>query len=1098
MTRFCKFASCALLVLCGTPAWAQGTAQISGIVRDESGGVLPGVTVTATQTETGLARDVVTGEAGTYAIPNLPTGPYRVEAMLLGFRPYARTGIVLQVGASLVLDVQLALGGLEESVTVAGETPLVDVRRAGVSEVVDQQRIVELPLQGRQVTDLIVLAGAAVNTGLVASARGRSDAGAISVAGGMRTGVAYTLDGALHNDPFDNLNLAFPFPDALQEFQVATGGLSAESGMHSGASVNAVTKSGTNRFSGNAFEVLRHHRFNATNPFAAVGADGQRLSDGLVRNQFGGTFGGPILTDKLFFFGAYQATRGNQESTANIAWVPTAAMLAGDFTARASAACNGGRAIALRAPFVNNRVDPSLISPISLAIAKTLPQTTDPCGQVAFSAPIETNNPQGVVKLDYQLAQNHSLFGRYLVTDENISSAYAATKNPLTVRAINIRKQYREQSTAVGHTAVLSSAAVNALRFTRLAGYNRLNNPPVQYFDPPSLGIKSYAYVPGTMVMAVTDGFNIGSGVTVGVTVDKSSYQFDDQFSLVKGRHQFGFGANAAHWNVKYVDYGNTNATFTFRGRVTGLGLADFMVGKMDRFVAGAPSQLHISQTYLGIYAQDSWRVSNRVTLNVGMRWEPYFGQEFENGAVVNFSLENFRQGVRSQTYLNAPPGLLFPGDPGVSKRGINTQWKNFSPRAGVAWDVHGDGRTALRSSYAMNYDLPTGQFMSLASRSAPFGNRVTLNGTFDFDDPWRGFPGGNPFPTPYPPTAASVFPTRGQYLAMDPDLNSTRVQSWNVTVEQQLGTEWVASASYLGSYIDRIWGEVQLNPGVFMGLGACTIGGVRYATCTTPANLDVRRVLSLEDQVKGESLSFLNRVTDIGEQAYRGVRLSLARRAASGVSASGNYTLAHCEADTYFDGNFWTIEEGYLDPQNPSFDRGNCEQNRRQVANGSLSYLTPGVGNAALRALVSNWRIAGIVNARSGNWLNITTSDDTNGTGIAEQRVNQVNDDVYGARTLENFLNRSAFALPAAGTLGNYRKNSIEGPGYWSVDMAFSRLINSGDRPALELRVEVFNLLNNFNWGDPVTVLNQATFGRITTMAGAPRIMQFGIKYAF
>jgi hypothetical protein len=333
----------AVVALVATSAWAQGTAQITGIVKDDSGAVLPGVTVTATQTETGLTRTVVTENAGAYTMPNLPTGPYRLEAMLQGFRAYTRTGIVLQVGAAPVIDVVLAVGGLEESVTVEAAAPLVDVKSAGISEVVEQERIVELPLQGRQVTDLIILAGGAVNTGQVAGARNRRDSVAISVAGGLRTGVTYTLDGAMHNDPQDNLNLAFPFPDALQEFQVATGGLSAENGMHSGASVNAVTKSGSNRFSGSAFEFLRHHRFNATDPLAPVGADGRRAGDGLVRNQYGGVLGGPIVTNTLFFFGGYQGTRTRQTSASNIAWVPNAAMLAGDFTVPPRPATAGGQ-----------------------------------------------------------------------------------------------------------------------------------------------------------------------------------------------------------------------------------------------------------------------------------------------------------------------------------------------------------------------------------------------------------------------------------------------------------------------------------------------------------------------------------------------------------------------------------------------------------------------------------------------------------------------------------------------------------------------------------------------------------------------------------
>ena len=317
-----------ILLLTAGAAWAQGTAQLSGTVRDESGAVLPGVTVTVTQTDTGLVRTTVTDDTGGYLLTNLPTGPYRLEVALQGFRTYVQTGIVLQVGGTPTVNAALAVGSLEESVTVEAAAPLVDVRSAGISTVVDNEAILELPLQGRQVTDLIVLAGAAVQTG-TSSTRSMPGGVLISVGGGLPFGVAYTLDGAAHNDPQGNTNLPLPFPDALQEFQVATSGLSAESGVKSGASVNAVTKAGTNRFSGSGFEFLRDRRFNAPQHFAAFGPDGEQVDDGLRRNQFGGTLGGPIVRDKLFFFGAYQGTILRQVPTGNISYVPTAQMLAG-------------------------------------------------------------------------------------------------------------------------------------------------------------------------------------------------------------------------------------------------------------------------------------------------------------------------------------------------------------------------------------------------------------------------------------------------------------------------------------------------------------------------------------------------------------------------------------------------------------------------------------------------------------------------------------------------------------------------------------------------------------------------------------------------
>ena len=402
-----------ILLLTAGAAWAQGTAQLSGTVRDDSGGVLPGVTVTVTKTDTGLVRTTVSDGTGGYLLTNLPTGPYQLEVTLQGFRSYVQTGIVLQVGGTPTINAVLGLGTLEETITVEAAAPLVEVRSAGISDVVSNEDILELPLQGRQVTDLIVLAGAAVQTG--APTRGLPGGVRISVAGGFPTGVGYTLDGAMHNNPQSNVNLPMPFPDALQEFQVATSGLSANYGMKSGASVNAVTKSGTNRFSGGGFEFLRDHRLNAPEHFASFGPDGEQESDGLKRHQFGGVIGGPIIQDKLFFFGGYQGTFLRRSPTSEISYVPTAQMLAGDFTAMASAACNDGRALRLDAPFVNNRVNPALLSPAARAITAFLPESTDPCGEVQWEDVENRDIHSPITRIDLQATNNQLVFGRYML-----------------------------------------------------------------------------------------------------------------------------------------------------------------------------------------------------------------------------------------------------------------------------------------------------------------------------------------------------------------------------------------------------------------------------------------------------------------------------------------------------------------------------------------------------------------------------------------------------------------------------------------------------------------------------------------------------------
>src|SRR5436190_7163401 len=659
MRRFLREVSIGtlLMVLLAVPAWAQATAQLNGRVTDESGAVLPGVTVTAIQTDTTFTRTVVTDATGNYVLTNLPTGPYRLEMALQGFRSYAQTGIVLQVGASPTINAALGVGNLEQTVSVEAAAPLVDVRSAGISEVVDRERIVELPLQGRQVTDLIVLAGAAVETG---RPNNRSFQGGVSIsdAGGLQFGVAYTLDGAVHNDPENSGSLPLPFPDALQEFRVATSGLSAQNGMHSAASVNAVTKSGTNNYHGNAFEFLRDHRFNAKNPFAAIGPDGKRLDDGLKRNQFGGTLGGPIVHDKLFFFGAYQGTATTQRPAANKSFVPTAAMMAGDFSAFAAPACNAGRQVTLRAPFANNTINPALFSPAAVNLAKRLPTTTDPCGEVTYVTTNDSTEGQTVARIDYQMTPNRTLFGRYMATYHNEPAPYSLSNNVLTTGTPGLDNL--AQSLALGDTAIYGHNVVNAIRFA----YNRTaihrGMPP--FFDGKDLGSKVYSYKPGEMVIAVTGGFNISAATaTTGIFITNTS-QFGDDLTVVHGNHQFGIGGSAAYWKMDFLTHARSGGNWIINGQATGLGLADFLVGRIASLEQGGPAALPMDMLYMGLYAQDTWRVTSRTTINWGVRWEPYFGQNVTNNAIYNFNMDNYRKNVKSKVFVNAPAGLLYPG----------------------------------------------------------------------------------------------------------------------------------------------------------------------------------------------------------------------------------------------------------------------------------------------------------------------------------------------------------------------------------------------------------------------------------------------------
>jgi len=681
------------LLLGATDAWAQASAQINGTVVDSSGAVLPGVTVVAVQTETGFRREVVTDEAGSYALLNLPLGPYRLEASLSGFRSYAQAGIVLQVNSNPVIPVTLQLGSIEETVSVEASAPLVETRNPAIGSVVDNEQVEALPLEGRNPVQLVLIAGAAADTGAPTS-RSMTTSRGIAITGGQPFAVSYLLDGAMHNNVLDGLNLPLPFPDALQEFSVETSSQNAQNGRQGSGTVNVVTKAGTNLFHGDVFEFARHHRFNATAPFAGVDpATGKRRSDGLVRNQYGGTLGGPVATDRLFFFGAYQGTRATQTPADIITFIPTAAMLAGDFTQVASAACNARGAVTLSAPFVSNRIAPAMLSPAAVNIARRLPTTTDPCGRITYSRQTKPQEGQAIGRVDWQIGQNQSLFGRYMRTTTYWEPAL--TNNPDNILVAGTSgsggRDSDSQSLAIGYTQVLSSTMVNNVRFTA----NRTNvfRTNADMFSPQEAGVNIYTYVPNYTVMTITGAFGLNFGTETSSWYRPNTYGFSDDLTLVRGNHQWGVGASLAFNDWKTHANIRSAGTFNFNGNQTGLPLADFMLGRVFEFRQAPPFELDIKQKYFGLYGQDTWKLSPKVTMNYGVRWEPWFPQQHQRGQVYNFDYGRLASGQRSTVYPQAPPGLSYPGDPGFpSKAGMYPEWSNVQPRVGIAWDPAGDG----------------------------------------------------------------------------------------------------------------------------------------------------------------------------------------------------------------------------------------------------------------------------------------------------------------------------------------------------------------------------------------------------------------------
>jgi carboxypeptidase family protein len=1080
--------------------WAQATAQISGTVKDQTGAVLPGVEVTATQTDTGISRSAVTNETGSYVLPNLAIGPYRVEASLPGFRTFAQTGLVLQVNASPVVNPILEVGQVTEQVEVQANAAMVETRTAGIGAVVENARILDLPLNGRAVVELIALSGAAtpapLNNG---SSRDHFAQASFSVAGGLNNGLNYTLDGATHNNPQDNGYLSIPFPDALQEFKLETSGTGAQTGMKSAGTVSLVTKSGTNMFHGDLFEFVRNGKFNARNAFAT-------RRDTIKRNQFGGTVGGPIITNKLFFFGGYQATRLRQDPSDSIAFVPTASMMAGDFTDFASAACNGGRAQTLRAPFVNNRIDPALFSKPAALFAAKLPKTSDPCGKLIYTNPTLTNEYQAVGKIDYQLSAKHSVFGRYLAHHVYAPAAYDLSHNPLTLAntEAGLATDSLAQSVTLGSTYLFSSNIVNAFRLTanRIAD-GKFESPLLQTagLGPADVGIKAYHYSPHSPRITVTGGFSSNS---FGGSTRGAIFGANDDLSVLRGNHQLAFGGQATlWWNNSYSTTNHESNSFT--GATTGLGMSDFLMGNVASYNAGTTGIMAKRGKYIGTYVADTWKVNQKLTFNYGLRWEPYFPLIPLGGGAIHYDEAALKKGIKSSQYDNTPPGVFFIGDAGWHTGRSDTEvlWKNFSPRVGLAWDVNGDGRTSVRASVGTFYDFPSTNYQNPAT-APPWSPRFTLSDV-NYADPWGKFAGGDPFPVKFGKdiTRDVQWPFYGLVTATDYRTKNMRVTSWNLSVQRQVGTDWLVSANYLGNETYHMWSAQQLNAPVFLGLGPCTLAGIQYTTCSTAANLDQRRRLSIENPNVGKYYGYVVHLDYGGTASYNGLLLSVQRRATRGVTVNANYTWSHCISDTGAGDNKIfgaTPNTSWQDPSNRRFDRGNCglaATDRRQVFNLSSVMETPRFSSKALRFVGSGWRFSPLVKIMTGGYLLLTTSQDRALSGTTNQRVNQVLGNPYGDKSVSNYLNPAAFALPATGTLGNVGSYSVRGPGLWQFDMSVSRTIQLREAQKLELRGEAFNVTNSFHMQDPTTVLNSNTFGQVTS-ARDPRIMQFALKYFF
>lgn len=1076
---------------------AVSIASVTGRVTDPSGAVLSGARVTMTAVDTNVTHEAVSDSGGNYNFPSLPIGPYTMTVTAPGFQKYVQTGLRLQVNDALQINVGMKVGEVSQSVQVQADATMVQTQQNGISQVVDQKRIVELPLNGRNPTQLITISGAAVNhsDGTNISNKSFYTSESIAIAGNAGNTTNYLLDGGDNNDSFTNVNMPFPFPDALAEFSVETSVLPARNGLHPGGVVNAVTKSGSNQWHGDAFEFVRNGDVNAFNYFATK-------PDSLKRNQFGGTFGGRIIPNKLFFFGGIQETIERQDPSGSSAFIPTQAALNGDFSGLENGSCQAsGKARTIKDPQTGavisptDYIDPKRFDPsAALFASKYLPiSQADSCGRLRYGVPVIYDARQYVTREDWVINAKHQLYARYLHDNYNQPAPWSPT-NYLYTTTLGLFQT--PQTFVLGETYEINPRTLNSFHFT----FGRkfvARFPNSNGIDPAKLGVQNIYTPPmsqDNLQLSVASSFSTGgSGYSKwGV----NSFQEADDIDMTRGRHQLAFGGEVLRTQDNQNDEYNDSGTFSFKGIYSNDPLLDFLMGYMDSFTQTLQQDYSYRQTLVQLYAQDTFRLTPRLVMNAGLRWEPTMPSHdyFNRGSV--FDLAGFAANRVSRVFYNGPAGQYFYGDPGVTKSFTSDHWLNLSPRLGFVWDVGGDGKTTIRTGGAVLFDS-FGTFLTyrVTGQNAPWG--VTVNetdGPYQFNNPWANVSGGNPFPLPLFPPHSFVFPLSAADLFLpSKDLPPT-TKTWNLGVQHQFAQNWIASITYLGDETSHLMVGNEINPAFYIP-GTCG-----SSPCSTTKNTQSRRFFN---QVNPSQSKYFSSTTFADEgisSNYEGMLASIEHRFTDGYTILANYTWSKCMSVAPVTSLGGPV---IMNPANPRQDYGPCTYDVPNIANVSLVYQSTFSGHGRLASyLLSGWQIAPLMRYSSGLPVNPVTGADNSLTGVNLDRPNVVpGADRYThaghTAALFQWVNKSAYTANALGTFGDAGHNSLRTPGYFDLDSSISRTFRATERLNIDARVEGFNVTNHPNFNGPTTNWSSSNFGRITS-AQDPRILQGALKVIF
>ncbi len=1074
----------ALLALAvASPALAQ-TGQINGVITDNTGAIVPGATVKAVEVATGLSRDTVTGADGRYLFTALRPTTYDIITELPGFRPSQRKGVLLQANENLTVSFSLELGTVEETVTVTGQSPTVDVTSSTLSEVVESKRIVELPLNGRDAARLSTLVPGMVLT-VVDQESGKTIPGALrmSTNGTESRQVSFRLDGTSHTDPYFQQNQPFPFPDALQEFSIQTSNYSAGQGNSAGAVVNAITRSGTNQFHGGTFGYLRDRKFIARNFFAAE-------KDFLKRKQYGGYTGGPIQRNKIFFFAGWQGTTIANRGTNLVQFTPTIDERNGNF-ATCGSACSRALTDPLTGlPFPGNQIDVRRFDPAALNVLKYLPQVGGD-GLVQVPRLIGQDDNQVVGKVDYQLRQSDQVSVRYFFDHFTNDPTYTEG-NLLSYRNPTLQSRVRAQNVVTSWTKTISPTLLNEVR----VGFNRMHSrrfPPTN--NVPSmqeLGVRLPIYPDKASISEIQANGYFFIGDNLEASFVRNGGEVNDRFTWVRGKHNIQLGGEAQYYTVTIRNQFRRAGHFTFDGSRTGHPIADFLLGYVQTFDQGTGEYKDYNVLYGSSFVQDDFKVSPSFTLNLGLRYETSPPWHEKVGRIERFTLEDFNNNVRSTVFPQAPRGETFRGDPGVPEDGTDPSANNLGARLGFAWALSSDGKTSLRGGGGMFYDQHRdGESGNGAVNAPPWSIRLAVTRpSGPFSDPYRGRTDFNLITDSTIGTQQAPFPTPVLIETLDTVYRTPLTYNYNLTFERELTQGLLARAAYVGSHSVNGRRDVQLNPSVY------TPGDTR--------GTDARRLFA------AAGIGQVNQQRQDRESIYNSMQLTLSKRYSRGITVTSNYTLSKVVGN--FGDDVIPYNEFTLDKRDPLV-WGPLFQDRRHRFTTSWVLDLPGANmSGPMKWVAGGWQWSGVMEYQSGRPFNIISGSDRSQRGLAStrDRAKLTGEPLAPPSGSDPLLwfNPAAFTVNDIGTFGDVPKGFLYGPSFHSWNMGLFKNFRSKREMNAQFRIEIFNVFNQVNFDIPGTTpsdnriaVNSANFGKLTRtvpVSGDPRIVQFGLKFLF